>query len=436
MLIECLQLLVGIDHANAHVALHRRKGQSEHGLELHIDLAVLHSSAIVALILMFQLLLVFHHQLVVLVGIDLAALTHLSRVETRLLAVEMLVEARLIDGELVALSLLGHAQTAIAGRTELQARPEIGKLIDHLRIVTDGSLQVARLVEQDSAVEECHDIVRLKTQHKIEIGDGTVVIAHLRTQQATVIMSQEVVGFDVKCQIIVGHRTAQVVLIDAGQRTVDIVACMLRLEVDGLVETLLSFLPFLTREMENAACRPDRAVVGVYLQTLLDGSNGRRGVFLLHKDVGPHHIGRGITLPTHEHGVNLSQRCGIVIIAQIAEHTVVAQASVLGVILQRHRVVADRLTVFLLLNTGKATQLIDADHVGIAVQSLGAVLLGSHKIVEIVFGHAPEKPRFIEIGLGRDGLIEILHREHIVLIVEGRASDGQQAISVVLGETN
>ena len=63
-----------------------------------------------------------------------------------------------------------------------------------------------------------------------------------------------------------------------------------------------------------------------------------------------------------------------------------------------------------------------------------AVALCTREIVEVELGHATEEPRLVEIGLGRDGLIEILDGEDIVLVVEFRPSDGHQLVGIELGK--
>ena len=89
--------------------------------------------------------------------------------------------------------------------------------------------------------------------------------------------------------------------------------------------------------------------------------------------------------------------------------------------------------VLLLLNARKAPQLVDVDHVGITLQSCCAVALSAGIVVEIILGHPTEEPWLVEIGLGRNGLIEVLDREDVILVIKGRTPDGDEPVSVELG---
>jgi hypothetical protein len=97
-------------------------------------------------------------------------------------------------------------------------------------------------------------------------------------------------------------------------------------------------------------------------------------------------------------------------------------------------IVGNGISIFLLIDTAKTAKLIDTDHVGIAFYRLCTVTLGSTVVVEIIFGNTPEIPGFIEIGFSRDGLVEILDGQHIVLIIERRAPYHHQTVDIVLGK--
>ena len=108
----------------------------------------------------------------------------------------------------------------------------------------------------------------------------------------------------------------------------------------------------------------------------------------------------------------------------------------LRIVAQRLVVVADGIGEVLLLNAAQASQLIDAHHIGVALDGLRAVGLGSGEIVQIVFGNGTVVPGLKQIGLGGDGLVEILDGEHIVLIIERRASYHHQTVSIELRHTD
>ena len=98
---------------------------------VHSHLAILHATTIVALVFVFHLLLVSHGQLVILLDVLVATLTHLLLRESWLLA-EALVYLCFQNAELILLCFLLHAQTAIALSTLVQARPEVRILSDNL----------------------------------------------------------------------------------------------------------------------------------------------------------------------------------------------------------------------------------------------------------------------------------------------------------------
>ena len=249
-------------------------------------------------------------------------------------------------------------------------------------------------------------------------------------------MSEEIVGLVVEGQIVVGHGASQVGLIEAGQRSVDVEVGILGQQVDGLVEELLALLPFAAGQTDDGTLSPDIAVVGVELDTLLEGLDGLRGVFLHDVGLGLHGRNAGITAPPLAHGVELGQGQFVVFLLNAAEGAVVPQVDALGIVAQGGIIVADGSVEILLLDAAESAQLVDAHHVGIALDGLGAVALGSDIVVEVVFRHSAEIPRLIHIGLGRDGLVEILDGQHVVLEIECRASNGYQPVGVELGKTS
>ena len=104
-------LLVQLVDANimvtrlVHIALLRFEGEGEHGLEIHVGVTILYPSAIVALVLAFRFLLVGHHQLVVFLHVQIAALALAALRGLGLNAIELLIELSAVDLELVELSL-------------------------------------------------------------------------------------------------------------------------------------------------------------------------------------------------------------------------------------------------------------------------------------------------------------------------------------------
>ena len=135
-----------------------------------------------------------------------------------------------------------------------------------------------------------------------------------------------------------------------------------------------------------------------------------------------------------EHRVDFRQPLLIVFLLNAAEDAVVPKILIHRVIAQGTGIIADGLGILLLINAAKAAQLIKANNVRIALDGLRAVALRPPVVIKIILGYASEVPRLIEIRLGRDGLIEILDGEHIVLIIKGRAPNHDHTINIVLRE--
>ena len=91
-------------------------------------------------------------------------------------------------------------------------------------------------------------------------------------------MAEEVVRIEIECRIIVGHRTTQIALVKAGHSAIDIQACLLRQQVDGLVKESLSLLPFLTSQRNTGTLCPYATVIGIELYTLVESTDGLGGI--------------------------------------------------------------------------------------------------------------------------------------------------------------
>ena len=97
-----------------------------------------------------------------------------------------------------------------------------------------------------------------------------------------------------------------------------------------------------------------------------------------------------------------------------------------------HIVIGGRLLVFLHSDTAHATQVVDARNIRIQVDGLATVHLRSLEIIQVVFGHGTVEPRLIKIRFSIDYLVEILHGEHIVFIVESAPTSIQHPVDIVL----
>ncbi len=334
--------------------------------------------------------------------------------------------------KLVGLGLLRHAKAAVAFGTVLQACPEVGELVNDLRVIADSPPQVARLFEQQPTVEQSQIVVRLKREHKIKVGDCPVVVAHLRTEQATVVVAEEIVRLQVKGCVVVGHCSAQIVPVDPCQSPVYVVPGMARQEVDGLVEELLRLFPLALRKADQGAFRPRSAVIRVDFEALVESRDGLGCVVLHEEHFSPHRECRRILAPPRIHRVEFAKRGIIFLVVYAAKHAVVPQPPVLRVIAKCPRIVVDGSLVFSEPYSHYAAKLVAVHHVWIAIDCLGAIVLRPDEIVEVVFRHGPIEPRLVKIGLCVDGLVEILYRKHIVLVIKRTAPYCHEPVSIEL----
>ena len=106
---------------------------------------------------------------------------------------------------------------------------------------------------------------------------------------------------------------------------------------------------------------------------------------------------------------------------------------IVRVVLQRIGVVGRSFLILVKPDAAQAAQFVAVGDIGIALNGFRTVGLGPGEVVEVLLGHAPEEPRLIEIGLGRDDLIEVLDGEDVVLEIECRPADGNQAVGIELG---
>ena len=179
-------------------------------------------------------------------------------------------------------------------------------------------------------------------------------------------MTQEVIGFEVEGRVVVGHRPSQVILVISGHRTVDVIACVLGQQVNGLIEEALALLPLLTSQTDNRPLSPDATVVGIQFKALVERLDGLGGILLQQIYLSLHRIGPGILRPVLEHRVDLGQAPLIVLFLNTAKHTVMPKILVLRIIAQGTGVVANGFRILLLIDPAEATQFIQSNNIGIA----------------------------------------------------------------------
>ena len=172
-----------------------------------LHLTVLDASTILALVIVLILRFILNNDRSKLIRIYLRTLAHLLpglRAPSRL-NTQMLVHLRLEDAEFIHLGLCSHTQPSVTAGTIGKTRPEVRKLVDDRRIITDSRLQITRLVMQKRTVENSHEVLWFHLDDEVEVEDGTVVITQLHTHQTSVVMSQEVVRIQIERIIVIAH---------------------------------------------------------------------------------------------------------------------------------------------------------------------------------------------------------------------------------------
>ena len=101
-----------------------------------------------------------------------------------------------------------------------------------------------------------------------------------------------------------------------------------------------------------------------------------------------------------QHGVYLRQRHIVVFLLDVAEHTVVPDIAIFGIVAQSLVIVLDGTGEVVLSDAAETTQLVDPYYEWITAECFVAVRFRTHIVVQIKLGHAPVEPRFVEVGLG------------------------------------
>ena len=191
---------------------------------------------------------------------------------------------------------------------------------------------------------------------------------------------------------------------------------------------------------------------------------------MLDVDVGTHAIGHLAALGDDQAAVDVGESQGSVACGEInlclgQEHTVVFginaacdvegrvgsmilleleqaytfveyKSPVGGIELKTFVVVGYGQLEFFLVLAGNGSHLIGIDDKRVALDAKRGILLGSLEILEIEFGHSAIEIGLGQVGLGRNYLIEVLYREHIIFKVERILPYAQHLLGVDLRNGN
>ena len=310
-----------VGHEAGGGTLHAVEGDDVDGLGGEFHLAVLHASAVGALVFALWLVAVgFDDAGVVLDG----AVALLSGFRgCGLVESGAVVEACFHDFELIALGAVGVAEFAPHGGALEVACPELGILVDDGGDVAQGAVEVAGLVEQEGAVVEGYHIVGLLGEDEVEVLDGAVVVAELGAHESAVEVSEVVVGLDLESLVVVFHGAAEVVLMIACEGAVDVVAGVARALDDGFVDFLFGLCVGSALEADHGTHGPRLCVEGVDDECRVNEFEGADGVGLCDGDLRLHGQILGIAGPEANHLVEGGVCLGVVLQLEMAEDEVV-----------------------------------------------------------------------------------------------------------------
>ena len=112
------------------------------------------------------------------------------------------------------------------------------------------------------------------------------------------------------------------------------------------------------------------------------------------------------------------------------------KALVRRIVAQCAVIVLDGLSIFLLIDSAKASEFIGTDDIRIPLNGFRTVILCAAIVFKIEFGYPTEEPRLMEPRLLTDSLIKILDRQDVVLVIERRAPYHHQTIGIELGKSD
>jgi len=95
-------------------------------------------------------------------------------------------------------------------------------------------------------------------------------------------------------------------------------------------------------------------------------------------------------------------------------------------------VVSDRVSVFLLTDARHGTKIKDLFDIRVEVYGMGRVFFGTYIVVERVLRGSTVVPWQPQIRLQSQSLVEILYRQHIVLIVQCHLTGGDETVHIIL----
>lgn len=329
---------------------------------------------------------------------------------------------------LVAHSLAYVESEEVGGR-------HIRKSIDNHFGIGESILKAPALLVDHGAVEERPIILAPgERHHPVEIGHGAVVVAHLGAEDSAVEDGRSVDRIELESIIKVAHRPIIVVELMAQIGTVNKKRRLTRLKADGLVHVGESRRKsILTLLHGQIGMKYQGAhIEAVDVESFVDIGLSPYGVALVEEQIGIAHVGaliarRELEEALESHLGTVGQPGILLCHGEIKHHPLVDRHHV-----EHLAVVGDRALKIARVLPRHPAYLIRIGDKRVAVDGERGIGLGSPHIVERVFGHSAVKIGLGKIGLGRNGLIEILYGEHIVLEIERVAPNPDHLVNIDL----
>ena len=202
--------------------------------------------------------------------------------------------------------------------------------------------------------------------------------------------------------------------------------------MQSLCIVFVGFLPFLFEKSQHSLHTPRIGIVLVNLQSFVNPFFCCNGITLIHIGLGLHEVCAGVLLPFLYESIQLQLARFIVFVLKIACSTVVPVILVCGLLFYGLGIVGYGICEVLLPDACYTSKVIEFRNIRIQFQSFRSVAFCSLPVVKIVLCYRPELPRFPQIRLCGNGLIEVLDGENIVLIVQCDPSAENQLVDFIL----
>ena len=306
-------------------------------------------------------------------------------------------------------------------------------LLKDLLVIIDSTTQVAHFIAQQGAVIAGEGIVGFLFEHTRKVADGSIPVSRLGTQDTTVIQRKHLVGFQFESLVVIAHRTAQVVHVVPYHRTIVVERTLLGIKTNSMVHVVEGLLKSLVLRKDHTAHPIGIGITLVQLYHLVQVSQRPDAISQLDRKLCSIEISSGFVGEKLNEVIEAAVGSSIVLLQGVRNGQATQEYLVLWLDTQALFEVLDGAIILLEILASDATHLPCGHQEWVALNACRRVLGGSQVIVQINLRDASVEVRVSQIGLDGYHLVEVLYRQHIVLKVEGIASDSQHAVGIDLG---